>query len=78
MLVWSVAMPSSRPDRAEAVDAYQGDRGAGANPNASVSLAMAVSGTPSGNRSSAANPAVAISAWRAAEGISARRHVALE
>jgi hypothetical protein len=56
-------MPSSRPD-AEAVDAYQSDRGVGANPNASGSLAMDTSGAPSGNRRSTANPAVAISLAR--------------
>ena len=35
-----VAMPSNRPGRAEAVDAYQSDSGVGANPNDSVSLAI--------------------------------------
>ncbi len=57
-------MPSSRPDRAVAVDAYQSDSGAGANPNDSVSLAIERSGAPSGNRSSTANPAIAISLAR--------------
>jgi hypothetical protein len=44
-----VAMPSNRPDRAEAIDPYQSDNGVGANPNGSVSLAMERSGAPSGN-----------------------------
>ena len=51
-------MPINRPDRAEAVDAYQSDSGVGANPNDTVSLAMERSGAPSGNRSTAANPAI--------------------
>ena len=58
-------MPSNRPGRAEAVDAYQSDSGVGANPNDSVSLAIERSGAPSGNRSSTANPAIAdiLGAW---------------
>ena len=53
-----VAMPSSRPDRAEAVDAYQSDSGVGDIPSGCASLAMERSGTPSGNGSTAANPAM--------------------
>ena len=71
-------MPSSKPDRAKAGDAYQSDSGVGANPNASVSLAIARSGAPSGNRSSTANPAIAMSLASRAEGISAARRVALQ
>jgi hypothetical protein len=57
-LLGVVAMPRRRPDCPEAGRAYQADNGAGAMPNAKASLAMVVSGAPSGNRSSAANPAV--------------------
>lgn len=32
-------MPSNRPDRAEVLDAYQSDRGVGANPNDAAFLA---------------------------------------
>src|ERR1700752_918839 len=56
-LFGTVAMPRRSPDRPEAGRAYQVDKGAGAIPNAKVSLAMDVSGAPSGNRSNAANPA---------------------
>ena len=68
-LFGTVAMPRRSPDRPEAGRAYQVDKGAGAIPNARVSLAMDVSGAPSGNRSSAANPAVVMLAalmcsWR--------------
>ena len=65
-------MPSNRPDRAEAVDAYQSDSGVGANPNDSVSLAIARSGAPSGNRSSTANPAIAMSLARGAKAFQQR------
>ena len=51
-------MPSNRPDRAEAVDVCQSERGVGANPNDAASLAMERSGAPSGNRRTAANPAI--------------------
>jgi hypothetical protein len=57
-LFGTVAMPRRSPDRLEAGRTYQVDKGAGAIPNAKVSLAMDVSGALSGNRSSAANPAV--------------------
>src|ERR1700686_5292179 len=68
-LFGTVAMPRRSPDRPEAGRAYQVDNAAGAIPNARVSLAMDVSGAPSGNRSSAANPAVVMLAaltcsWR--------------
>ena len=51
-----VAIPSNSPRCAE-VDAYQIESGVGANPNCSISLAIATSGAPSGNRSSTPNPA---------------------
>jgi hypothetical protein len=60
----AVAMPSSRPDCAETLEAYQSDRGVGANPNFSVSLAMDTSGAPSGNRSTTANPPTTLSLAR--------------
>jgi hypothetical protein len=53
-----VAMPSNRPDCAEAFDPYQSDRGVGANPNDAVSLAIETSEVPSGNRRIAANPPI--------------------
>ena len=65
-------MPSNKPDRAEAIDAYQSDNGVGANPNDSVSLAIERSGAPSGNRSSTANPAIEMSMARG------RRHFSSE
>jgi len=68
-LFGTVAMPRRSPDRPEAGRAYQVDKGAGAIPNARVSLAMDVSGAPSEIAAAQANPAVVMLAalmcsWR--------------
>ena len=55
----AVARPRSKPDFAEPGDAYHAESGAGDMPKASVSLAAARSGVPSGKSKSTANPATA-------------------
>ena len=64
-----VAMPSSRPDRTGGLDAYQSDRGVGANPNDAIALAIERSELPSGSRKIAASPPIVTLLVRA------RRHL---
>ena len=65
-----VATPNKSPDLAEAGDAYQGDNGGGPNPNSNNALAMEMSETPSGNRTSTAKPAVVVSKARSSRHLS--------
>lgn len=53
-----VAIPSRSPDRPDAGRVYHTDNGDGAIPNVRASLAIELSGAPSGNLNSAAKPAV--------------------